>query len=189
MTSGGADRMLRETRLKNPRRPEMRFPVMGPMALALCLAGAAPVAATGPGNPPPLLDTIALWLGVNYGLPEPAAAPALVRVRPSKLVTMRYGAGTTVPPGDVVAVYDDGARTIYLSEGWTGRTPAELSVLVHEMVHHLQAEADMRFACPGAREKLAYRAQEAWLGLFGESLESAFGIDAATLLVGTVCVH
>ena len=47
----------------------------------------------------------------------------------------------------------------------------------------------MRFACPGERETLAYRAQDAWLGLFGESLESAFGIDAATVLVATVCTH
>lgn len=38
-------------------------------------------------------------------------------------------------------------------------------------------------------EALAYRAQYAWLGLFGENLESAFDIDAATLLVATVCTH
>ena len=57
------------------------------------------------------------------------------------------------------------------------------------MVHHLQSAADMRFACPGEREAVAYRAQDAWLSLFGESLESAFGIDAATLLVGTACIH
>ncbi len=47
----------------------------------------------------------------------------------------------------------------------------------------------MRFACPGEREALAYHAQDAWLGLFGESLESAFGINDATLLVSTVCTH
>jgi hypothetical protein len=32
-------------------------------------------------------------------------------------------------------------------------------------------------------------AQNDWLVLFGETLETAFGIDAATLLVGTVCTH
>jgi hypothetical protein len=57
------------------------------------------------------------------------------------------------------------------------------------MVHHQQAAAGMRFACPGEREVLAYRAQGAWLGLFGETLESAFGIDAGTILVGTACTH
>ena len=46
-----------------------------------------------------------------------------------------------------------------------------------------------RFRVSGQRELLAYRAQGAWLGLFGTSLESAFGIDAATLLVATACTH
>jgi hypothetical protein len=39
--------------------------------------------------------------------------------------------------------------------------PRQLSVLVHEMVHHLQASADMRFACPAEREAVAYRAEDA----------------------------
>ena len=97
-------------------------------------------------------------------LAAPVSPPALVGVPDAELVAMRYGPGAEVRPGDVVAVNDDPGRTIYLSESWTGSTPAE-------------------------REVLAYRAQDAWLGLFGESLESAFGIDAATLLVGTVCTH
>ena len=66
---------------------------------------------------------------------------------------------------------------IYVMQGWTGTTPAELSMLVHEMVHHLQSSADMRFACPGNVKVMAYSAQDAWLNLFGESLEGAFGID------------
>ncbi len=39
---------------------------------------------------------------------------------------------------DVVGVYNDESKTIYLSDKWKGRTPAELSILVHEIVHHLQ---------------------------------------------------
>ena len=91
---------------------------------------------------------------------------------------MSCGCGTPNSPGDVVADYDDADRTIYLAEGWTGCTPAELSVLVHEMALPLQSAADMRFAG---------RAEEAWLRLFGQNLESAFGIDDAVLLAGTMC--
>jgi hypothetical protein len=47
----------------------------------------------------------------------------------------------------------------------------------------------MRFACPAEREVLAYRAQNAWLQLFGSDLESAFDMDPAMLLVATVCTH
>jgi len=157
--------------------------------IALCMVVAAPAAGATPREAPPLLDTVILWLVNNFNLAAPAEPPALVTVPDAELVAMRYGTGTAVRPGQVVAVYDDDGRTIYLSDSWTGSTPAELSVLVHEMVHHLQAASDMRFACPAEREVLAYRAQGAWLGLFGESLESAFGIDAATILVSTVCTH
>jgi len=157
--------------------------------VALWLAAANPVATTTPRAAPPLLDMIVLLLSANFELPAAAQRPALASVPEAELVAMRYGPEATVPPGLVVAVYDDTTRTIYLSDGWTGRSPADLSVLVHETVHHLQAAAGMRFACPAAREELAYEAQDAWLGLFGESLESAFGLDAASRLVGTVCTH
>lgn len=170
-----------------PEEAPMRSPVL--RLAALCLAAATPATAAERLDPPPLTDTIVLWLGANFDLPSAVEAPVLVTVPAAELVTIRYGAGTTVAPGEVVAAYDDARRTIYLSDGWTGRTPAELSVLVHEMVHHLQSATDMRFACPGEREAIAYRAQDAWLGLFGLDLKSTFGIDAATLLVATACTH
>lgn len=157
--------------------------------IAVWLACVSPATAAQLHDPPPLLDTIVLWLTTNFDLPASTDRPALASVSLADLVAMRYGPEATVSPGEVIAVYDDARRTIYLSTGWTGRTPAELSVLVHEMVHHLQSAADMRFACPGEREALAYRAQDAWLGLFGTSLESAFGINAATVLVATACTH
>nr|WP_246226167.1 hypothetical protein [Chelativorans xinjiangense] len=34
---------------------------------------------------------------------------------------------------NIVAIYDDEARTIYLPDGWTGRSAADLSVLVREI--------------------------------------------------------
>jgi hypothetical protein len=71
---------------------------------------------------------------------------------------------------DIVAVYDDAKRTIYLPEGWSGVTPAEQSLLVHEMVHHLQNLGNLKYACSEAREKLAFAAQEQWLRIFGASL-------------------
>lgn len=163
----------------------MRFSVIA--TVVVCLTTAHPLAANEPHDALHLLDTIALWLSVNFDLPLPTKNPDLMSVPPADLVVMRYGSDSTARAGDVIAVYDEG--TIFLSRGWTGQSPAELSILVHEMVHHLQASADMRFACPGEREVLAYRAQDAWLGMFGESLESAFGIDQGTILVGTACIH
>ena len=71
---------------------------------------------------------------------------------------------------------------------WTGGTPTELSILVHELVHHLKNVSRQRFACPAAREKQAYATQARWLGMFGEDLESAFGINDLALLVTTSCM-
>jgi hypothetical protein len=55
------------------------------------------------------------------------------------------------------------------------------------MVHHLQKEAGLAYPCPGASEKLAYEAQQKWLGLFGLDLASEFEIDPFTLLATTAC--
>ena len=41
-----------------------------------------------------------------------------------------------------MAIYDDATQTIYLPEGWQGVKPAKLSILVHEMVHHMQSLRD-----------------------------------------------
>jgi hypothetical protein len=88
---------------------------------------------------------------------------------------------------DVVALYNDQTRTIYLSDKWTGTAPAELSVLVDEMVHHLQNAAGTAYECPAEREKLAYEAQDNWLHLLGRSLEAEFDINGLALLVLTSC--
>jgi hypothetical protein len=101
----------------------------------------------------------------------------------------RNDRGVTSAEHDTVAVYSDAARTIYLPEGWTGSTPAELSVLVHEIVHHIQNVQGFKHECPQEREKLAYLAQDRWLGLFGRSLASDFELDPLTLLVKTKCFH
>src|SRR6266404_416977 len=70
----------------------------------------------------------------------------------------------------------------------TGTTPAEQSVLVHEMVHHLQNLGKVKFECPMAREKLAYMAQDQWLKRFGKDLETEFEVDMFTVLVSSSCM-
>ena len=88
---------------------------------------------------------------------------------------------------EVVSAYDTRHAIVLLPEGWQPRSAAELSMLVHELVHHLQTEAKLRYACPEEREALAYAAQEKWLGQFGTSLEREFQLDGLTLLAITHC--
>jgi hypothetical protein len=47
--------------------------------------------------------------------------------------------------------------------------------------------AGFKYECPQQRERLAYRAQDQWLKLFGRNLAGEFEIDEMTLLVSTKC--
>ncbi len=129
-----------------------------------------------------VLTAIVTWLSFNFALPAIYEHPRIEFVSPGEIQAARHGASRAE------AFYDDGTRTIYLAKGWTGKSPAELSVLVHEVVHHVQNVAGLKYACPEEREKLAYAAQREWLALFGRNLMKEFKLDAMTLLVRTSCM-
>lgn len=152
-----------------------------------------------------LLTMIVTWLSVNFGLPAIYKHPQVEFVSAAKMAEVRYSglgfgppdrvtveAGRSAPaePGhDVHAIYDDRSRTIYLPKGWIGATPAEVSVLVHELVHHLQNVARLKYDCAEARERPAYQAQARWLELFGKTLADEFELDPMTILVRTNCTR
>jgi hypothetical protein len=143
-----------------------------------------------------LITTIVLWLSANFGLPATQEHPRVEFVRPEKIVELRYkGLGnvqqnTTAAVSDrrePVAVYLDTTKTIYLRDDWSGASSGEVSVLVHELVHHLQNVGKLTFECPQEREQLAYKAQEKWLSLFGTDLRREFDVDPFTLFVASKC--
>jgi len=152
-----------------------------------------------------LLTAIVTWLSISFGLPAIHEHPRIEFVSSKKMVSVQFrgeipaqSKGTTVEERqsahrssrpDVEALYDDSNRTIYLAEGWTGGTPTEVSVLVHEMVHHLQNQEGLRYECPQAREKLAYTAQNKWLARSGRNLMDEFDLDGLTVLLRTKCMH
>jgi len=82
-----------------------------------------------------------------------------------------------------MGAYDDTANTIYLPEGWTGKTTTEMSVLIHQMVYHVQNLAGLKYECSWERERLAYAAQESWLRLHDSNLWDAFAIDRTIFLL------
>lgn len=146
-----------------------------------------------PGSSAPaegLVTALAAWVASELDFPPVAELPSIRFASHEFLIELRHSASAseaTFHPSDTVAVYDDRDGTIYLPDGWTGRTPAELSVLVHELVHHLQSKTGQRFACGAEREKAAYEVQRQWLTMFGRDLFQDFEVDAFTLLVRTSC--
>lgn len=135
----------------------------------------------------PTVIVLLLWLSANLGLPQVSEVPRVVRVPAPEIAAIHLGrpGGTNLP--DVVGAYDTRTGTIYLRHDWNPRSAVDVSVLVHELVHHVQHRAGFRYECPQAREKLAFEAQARWLALVGEDLQSAFGLDPLTLKLRTQC--
>ena len=146
------------------------------------------------------LSALVAWVSVISGLPPIYDHPRVEHASAEKMAASRYRAllpETYAKAGpisqamsryDILAFYDDAAKTIYLADGWTGTTPAGQSVLVHEMVHHLQNVADIKYECAQAREKLAYAAQQKWLASRGLDFFREFETDPISLMMRTVCV-
>jgi len=171
------------------------------------IAGSTNVAFAGSqsvrANPPnaALLSEIAHWLNENLNLAGSVRHPRVEIVPVKQILFLRYRAFTADKQSEILAAYEKGhgrpvaavynphTATISLAEGWTGGTTAEISILVHEMVHHLQHQARLSYACPEESEKLAYAAQEKWLAQSGLTLESEFGLDPFTLLATSLCPY
>ncbi len=160
-------------------------------SLVLCLllwVSPGPANAAADSSIEALLDAIVTWLSANFALPANYDHPRVLLVTGEHVSSIRY---KSVPPSqrrEVLALYDDETETILLTKSWHGKSPADLSILVHEMVHHLQHRAGLAFACSAAREAMAYAAQEQWLRLFGTTLQDEFEIDPVTLKLSTSCV-
>jgi hypothetical protein len=60
-------------------------------------------------------------------------------------------------------------------------------MLVHEIVHHLQATSGRPPACPAAAEAEAFAVQADWLRLFGGDLGRDLGIDGLYLKLLGAC--
>lgn len=141
-----------------------------------------------------LITAIMLWLSVNFDLPVTSVQPQIQFVPPVRMAALRHRGfdiqpqtAAVGPDMNTVSVFDTDRRIIYLPQTWTGNTAAELSMLVHELVHYLQAVSGEKFACVEAREKTAFEAQERWLALFGTDLTREFQIDPFAVLVRTNC--
>jgi hypothetical protein len=147
-----------------------------------------------------LLISIENWLSSQFSLPTINRHPRIELVAPSTIASLGYkkllsdpsvlaGSETTASQLNTVSLYDDVTQTIYLPKDWTRGADVEVSILVHEMVHHFQNLLGFKYACAQEREKLAYMAQDRWLGQSGRSLATEFDLDPFTLLVATTCKY
>lgn len=92
-------------------------------------------------------------------------------------------------PAGVQALYVRADATIYLRKNWRPVGLRNQSILLHELVHHVQNFNHMSQSCPGALEKRAYDLQAAWLREHGAADPyELMGPDQFTVAILTSCM-
>ena len=138
-----------------------------------------------------VLQEIAVWIEGHSDLRAPPVLPNVVLIPAERIAALRGRISEPVWPdgvtqgiadftGRILAFFEAGSGTIYMYDGWTGQTPAQMSVLVHEMVHVMAAGQGSR-----GGERLAFLVQDMWLKDRGLSLIGEFGIDPFSLTMMT----
>lgn len=155
-------------------RPRTSLELVRPLVLCLFafLGWAGSCAAEVPalrssGALAELIEELDLWLDQHSGLPRKPAS-AQIRWIDARAPAAVLRARPAVSLGKSRGFYDPDNRTIWLVRPWSRGNPRDVSVLLHELMHHRQHGA--HWYCPGAQEHSAYRLQEAWLAERGLKL-------------------
>ena len=108
------------------------------------------------------------WLDAEADWPRRDALPRVRFVSRWQAEALR-GATAGSQRGPLRGLYDPDRSEILLVQPWDHRDADDISVLLHELVHHRQAPH--HWYCPAAQELPAYRLQEAWLADQGRAIE------------------
>jgi hypothetical protein len=136
-----------------------------------------------------LIAVLSIWAATATGLTEAPHPPKVRQFEQHHIAAMHNGRYDAPGSDDIVAIYVGMVDTIVLRDDWNIHDPVDVSALVHELVHHLQHHAGAEYHCPQQREGVAFKVQEEWLNMFGEDLNSAYGIDKFTLTLTTNCLY
>jgi hypothetical protein len=130
-----------------------------------------------------------VWISSVSGLPLPEDVPEIRRIDPARMATLAVGPGAADPEAEsgYLALYHADSRTVLLRHDWDMRDLRDRSILVHELVHHLQAEAGRDYLCKGEMEREAYEIQAVWLEARGAELFEVMNMNGLFLFAVTRC--
>jgi len=130
-----------------------------------------------------------VWISSVSGLSLPEDVPEITRVAPEHMASLAHGAGAAGPETEsgYLALYHADSQTVLLRRDWDMRDLRDRSILVHELVHHLQANAGRAYVCKGAMEREAYEIQAAWLEARGADLLEVMNMNGLFLYAVTRC--
>jgi len=129
------------------------------------------------------------WIASVSDLSEPAGAPEVRRLPAAEIAERARPPDARQPHAGerYVALYRSETDTILVQRDWSRERLRDRSILLHELVHHMQDAAGRSYACPGVREREAYGLQRRWLERRGGSLRETLGINALHLVLVTRC--
>ncbi len=125
---------------------------------------------------------LSLMIWIARTTEQPTAEPPAVVVRS---VTVRPSLSPLAP--HLLAFYDEDARTVHLARDWDEFDPIDQSVLLHALLHHVQAGSPASYPCRHAREAEAYRLQALWLSQQGIDFYQAFGVSPSLIARLDLC--
>lgn len=169
----------------------MKAPFLADM-MVVFLAAASPAADPDPALPDAeLLESLSAWVAAEMGLRGPVPAPMIEFVSgPEMAATLSAASAHPLNSSDtanVEALYHAPTGRMILRKTWQDGSLEQISILVHELVHHAQFFTKRKFACYAELEDEAFRIQEKWLELTGRNLSTAFGLNKLSRLVLTNC--
>ena len=125
-----------------------------------------------------LISIMMVWISINTGFVVPDA-PSIGYLSPFEIKRYAYGCDENPIPignedicdnnvevaGTPKALYDHTKSTILVASGFTSDTILNQSILLHELIHHLQFfnKYNEEVECNGKLEQQAYTLQNKWL--------------------------
>lgn len=136
-----------------------------------------------------LIAAMMAWIAGVTSLPVPESPPTVARLTPQELAQRVNPDGAYDPTmaRRYLALYHADSRTILLREDWDSADVRDRSILLHELVHHMQAAAARTYPCRGARERVAYEIQALWLERRGQDLFETLGLNGLFFHALTRC--
>lgn len=108
---------------------------------------------------PAIVKPLMEWVEQQVGMRVPVLPQVIASRSHFDRVLARMGGRIAGRPQ---SVYIPG--TVYMdSEVWDPEDSTQVSLLVHELVHHAQLFMSRTWACPNAKETMAYTLQNRWL--------------------------
>ncbi len=142
-----------------------------------------------------LMLALMIWIGPQTGLPVPSEVPIMAFVTKERLCELAFLSSK----GDALAqcisgenqvvagAYDFRGNTLYLPKTWSASRPKDVSVLLHELVHFMQDQAEKVYACRGGLERVAYDAQIEYLREGSLDFFKLFEVDQLFFRVTMTC--